>query len=162
AELVCVARKREHLLRGTALADIAVIPDGAVVIKGEEISWVGPTPDMPTVPLNASTIDATGKTVLPGFVDSHTHLLFAGSREDEFEQRLRGLSYQEIAARGGGINATVRRVRESTRQQLVALARPRLRRFLQNGVTTVEVKSGYGLSLADELKSLEAVADLNA
>src|SRR5262249_61814869 len=79
----------------------------AVVVAGEKIAWVGPTAPLPTIPTHVRLINASGKTVLPGFIDSHTHLLFAGSREDEFEQRLQGLSYQEIAARGGGVNATV-------------------------------------------------------
>ena len=99
--------------------------------------------------------------MLPGFVDSHTHLLFAGSREGEFEQRLQGVSYQEITVRGGGIMSTVRIVREKTCEQLKALARPRLKRLLEFGVTTVEVKSGYGLTPADERKCLEAIAELN-
>jgi imidazolonepropionase len=133
-----------------------------MIIADDRIAWVGPTAELPSAPNDATVLDATGKIVLPGFVDSHTHLLFAGSREDEFEQRLRGMTYQEIATRGGGINATVRRVREASRQQLKELARRRLQRFLQFGVTTVEVKSGYGLTLADEIKSLEAIADLNA
>jgi imidazolonepropionase len=100
--------------------------------------------------------------VLPGLIDSHTHLIFAGSREDEFALRLQGKTYQEIAAEGGGINATVRRVRQASTEDLKALARPRLQRMLQFGVTTIEVKSGYGLSLADEVKCLEAIAALNA
>src|SRR4051812_18041447 len=142
AELVCVARRGERTLRGSALRDVALIPDGAVVIEDETIAWVGPTAVLPPLPPDAARIDASGKTVLPGFVDSHTHLLFAGSREDEFEQRLQGLSYQEIAARGGGINATVRHVRRASKEELKALARRRLRHFLGHGVTTVEVKSG--------------------
>ena len=99
---------------------------------------------------------------MPGLVDSHTHLVFAGSRADEFEQRLQGQTYQEIAAAGGGINATVRRVRQSSKEELQTLARRRLERLLRFGVTTVEVKSGYGLTLADEIKCLEVIADLNA
>jgi imidazolonepropionase len=162
SELVRVARHGERALRGQALRDVAVIPNGALVIEGGNILWVGPTADLPPVPPDTQMIDATGQTVLPGLIDSHTHLLFAGSREDEFEQRLQGLSYQEISARGGGINATVRRVRGASREELKDLARPRLRRFLEFGVTTVEAKSGYGLTLADELKSLEAIAELNA
>jgi imidazolonepropionase len=162
SELVCVAGHGKRSLRGSALRDVAVIPDGAVLIEGETIKWVGPTAELPTVPPGAEVIDASGQTVLPGLVDSHTHLLFAGSREDEFEQRLQGLSYQEIAARGGGISATVRRVRAASKDELKELARRRLRRFLAFGVTTVEVKSGYGLTTADELKCLEAIAELNA
>src|SRR5438552_3801215 len=125
SELVCVCRQRERALRGASLHDLAVIRDGAVVIEDDTIVWTGPTGELPPLP-EADVLDASGKTVLPGFVDSHTHLLFAGSREDEFEARLRGVSYQEIAARGGGINATVQRVRQASRQQLVELARQRL------------------------------------
>ena len=141
----------------------AIIADGSLVLRDGLIDWVGAAAKMPAVAEEGTTwIDARGKVVLPGFVDSHTHLLFAGSRADEFEQRLRGLSYQEIAARGGGILNTVRRVRQATKDELKALARPRLRRMLQFGVTTVEVKSGYGLTPADEIKCLEAIAELTA
>jgi imidazolonepropionase len=144
------------------MRDLEAIADGALVVRDERIAWVGPSAELPPLSPGAAVIDASGMTVLPGFVDSHTHLLFAGSREDEFEQRLRGLTYQEIAARGGGINATVQRVRQASKEELKALARPRLHRLLRHGVTTVEVKSGYGLTLADELKCLEAIAELNA
>src|SRR5207253_5405466 len=107
-------------------------------------------------------VEATNKTVLPGFIDSHTHLISIGSREAEFEQRLQGKTYQQIAAAGGGIHATVRRVREASKEDLKAAARKRLERLMQFGVTTVEVKSGYGLTLRDELKSLEVLAELNS
>jgi imidazolonepropionase len=161
-QLVCGGPPGQRVLRGPALRELRLIADGAVVIRGERIDWVGRTAELPSLPAHARIVDASGLTVLPGFIDSHTHLIFAGSREDEFEQRLQGLTYQEIAARGGGINATVQQVRAASRQQLMALARPRLQRLLRHGVTTVEVKSGYGLTLADELKCLEAVAGLNA
>jgi imidazolonepropionase len=147
---------------GPAMRALPITPDGALVINDGMIDWIGPTAGLPPLPADAEVIDAAGQVVLPGFVDSHTHLIFAGSREDEFEQRLQGLSYQEIAERGGGINSTVRRVRAASKEELKALARPRLRRLLQHGVTTVEVKSGYGLTVADEVKCLEAVAELNA
>jgi imidazolonepropionase len=133
-----------------------------VQIENGQITWVGCTIDLPNDLPDTDVIDVSGKIIIPGWVDSHTHLIFAGSREDEFEQRLQGASYQDIAARGGGINATVQRVRQSTKEELKKLARPRLRRFLQTGVTTIEVKSGYGLSLPDEIKCLEAIAELNA
>lgn len=162
AQVVCIARRGERTLTGAALRDPAVIADGSVIVRDERIDWIGPTAQLPPLPVAAQVIDATGKVIIPGLVDSHTHLIFAGSREGEFEQRLQGLSYQEIAAQGGGINATVQRVRQTSRADLVALARPRLRRFLHFGVTTIEAKSGYGLSLADEVKSLEAIAELNA
>ncbi len=162
AQLVTLASARERLLSGRAMCRPAIIPDGAVVIRAGQIEWVGPTSELPPVSSGAEVIDATGKTVLPGLIDSHTHLVFAGSRENEFEQRLLGRTYQEIAAQGGGINATVRLVRQASKEELKVLARGRLDRLLRFGVTTVEVKSGYGLSLEDELKCLEVIADLNA
>ncbi len=160
-QLVCISRQGERAKCGGAMRDLAVIEDGAVLVRGETIAWVGPTADLPPLPPDTREIDATGKTVLPGLVDSHTHLIFAGTREDEFELRLQGVSYAEIAARGGGINATVRRIREASREQLKELARRRLDRMLAFGITTVEVKSGYGLSPADEIKCLEVIAELN-
>lgn len=159
AELVCVARHGELAKRGAEMSDLAIIPDGAVLIQDERIAWVGPTAES-YIPPDAEVIDAAGKVVLPGLIDSHTHLVFAGSRANEFEQRLRGVSYQDIAARGGGINATVRSVRAASKDELKAATRARLERMLRLGVTTVEIKSGYGLSLADELKCLEVIAEL--
>src|SRR5207245_3909610 len=152
----------ETCRRGTALRTPGILEDGALLLRDGRIDWLGPTAELPPVPADAEVLDLPGKVVLPGLVDSHTHLIFAGTREDEFEQRLQGATYQEIAAAGGGISATVRRVRQSTKDELKELARPRLRRMLAAGVTTVEVKSGYGLTFADELKSLEAIAELNA
>jgi len=145
--------------------ECSFLPNGSLCIRDGIIEWVGPASEMPAVAENerdVTWIDAQGKVVLPGFIDSHTHLLFAGSRVDEFEQRLQGMTYAEISARGGGILSTVERVRRASKEELKARARPRLRRMLQFGVTTVEVKSGYGLTPADEIKSLEAIAELNA
>jgi len=162
AQLIGTLRPCNSPLSGSALRRLPIIVDGALVIRDGRITWIGPTAHLPLLPPDAEIIDAAGQVVLPGFVDSHTHLIFAGSREDEFEDHLRGRTYQEIAVNGGGINATVRRVRAASKEELKALARPRLQRLLQHGVTTVEVKSGYGLSLADEIKCLEAIAELNA
>jgi len=162
AQLVGSAIPRGRAVIGPATRLLPIISNGALVSRDGRIDWVGPTADLPPLPPDAEVIDATGQVVLPGFVDSHTHLIFAGSRADEFEQRLQGLTYQQIAERGGGINATVSRVRAASKDELKALARPRLRRLLQHGVTTVEVKSGYGLTVADEIKCLEAIAELNA
>lgn len=161
AQLVCVARDGQLSKRGRGMREPDVIPDGAVVVREGLIDWVGPSADLPAPPPDAEVIDATGKTVLPGLVDSHTHLVFAGTREDEFARRLGGASYQDIAAAGGGINATVRRVRDASLEQLKEQARQRLDRMLALGVTTVEIKSGYGLSLRDELKCLEVIAELD-
>ncbi|OAI48090.1 imidazolonepropionase [Planctomycetaceae bacterium SCGC AG-212-F19] len=162
AQVVCVAAPGECRKVGAGARDLRIIQDGAVLIRGERIAWVGPTAALPPVSPAVRVLDVSGKVVLPGLVDSHTHLIFAGARADEFEHRLQGKSYQEIAAAGGGINATVKRVRQASKEELKALARPRLHRLLNFGVTTAEAKSGYGLSLADELKSLEAIAELNA
>jgi imidazolonepropionase len=161
AQLVCVSQQRELVKRGAAMGHLAVLEGGAVIVRQGRIDWVGHYDRLPRVPADARVIDATGKAVSPGLIDSHTHLVFAGTREDEFEQRLEGRSYQEIAARGGGILATVRRVHEAAREELKDLARRRLRRLLSFGITTVEVKSGYGLTPADERKCLEVIADLD-
>ncbi|HYT87822.1 MAG TPA: imidazolonepropionase [Gemmataceae bacterium] len=162
AQLVCVASAGETVRRGTAMRSPLILDRGALIATNGQIDWIGRTTDLPPIPADALVIDATGKTVLPGLIDSHTHLLFAGTREDEFERRIEGVTYQEIAARGGGINATVRRVRTASKDDLKGLARRRLGRLLSFGVTTVEVKSGYGLTVADEIKCLEAIAELNA
>jgi len=162
-ESMLFIKNASQLARLNAEQDsFAVIESAGVVLDDDHIAWVGPSDRMPSPPPDATVIDASGKTVIPGLIDSHTHLVFAGTREEEFEDRLRGLSYQEIAARGGGINSTVRLVRESSRSELKELARDRLRRLLSFGVTTIEVKSGYGLSVPDESKCLEVLADLNA
>jgi imidazolonepropionase len=162
AQLVGAHPVADTCRRGDALRDAGVIEDGAVVVENGRIAWLGATAELPPLPAGTEAVDVSGNVVLPGLIDSHTHLLFAGSREDEFEQRLAGLSYQEITARGGGIQSTVQRVRQASRAELIELARPRLRRMLRFGVTTVEVKSGYGLTSADEMKCLEAIAELNA
>jgi imidazolonepropionase len=161
AQLAGVTAPGERRRTGPALRQVGIVADGAVVVEGERIAWLGPTGDLPPVPDGADVLDLAGKVVIPGLVDSHTHLVFAGDRVDEWERRLAGATYQEISAAGGGILSTVRAVRAASRRDLAALVRPRLERLLSFGVTTVEVKSGYGLSLADELRCLEVVADLN-
>lgn len=161
SQLVAISTSAAERLTGSAVRDIAIISDGAIVLAGERIAWVGPTSELPPLPDDVPTLDVSGRVITPGFVDSHTHLLFAGSREEEFEALLQGKTYQQIAAAGGGIASTVRAVRAANRTELKHLARRRLDRLLGFGVTTVEVKSGYGLTLTDELKCLEAVAELN-
>jgi imidazolonepropionase len=147
---------------GRGIPDIRVTSGASLVMHDRQITWLGRTAELPPLPADAEILDATGKCVIPGLVDSHTHLIFAGSRDDEFEQRLSGATYQQIAAQGGGINATVRRVRAASKDELKLLARRRLDRLLSFGVTTAEVKSGYGLNVADEIKCLDAIAELNA
>ena len=142
-----------------------MIPDGAVAAAGGRVVWVGPERRLHHEVVLAGSgrhLDAHGRVVVPGFVDSHTHALFAGSREHEYALRARGASYQDIAAAGGGILSTVRATRAASADELVALALPRLRLALAHGTTTMEIKSGYGLTTADELKMLESVGRLTA
>jgi imidazolonepropionase len=162
SQLVGVTQAGQRRKSGAQMSELGIVENGSLLIHYGRIEWLGPSRQLPPLPPDVERIDAEGKVVLPGLVDSHTHLVFAGSREGEFEQRLQGRSYQEIAAAGGGILSTVRRVRQASREELKALARPRLRRLLEHGVTTVEVKSGYGLTPQDEIKCLEAVAELSA
>ena len=149
---------------GPQMEDLGLVCDGAVASGGGLILAAGSSAAVETgfVPgPEAEVIDAQGKVVTPGFVDAHTHPVFAGSREEEFELRIKGSSYQEIAAAGGGIRASVRSLHQATEEQLEREARPRLDRMLSLGTTTAEAKSGYGLSLAAEIKSLEVIARLN-
>lgn len=140
--------------RGKALRELGVIAHGEVLVAEGKIAAVGEKVDAPA---DAEVFDAQGRVLLPGFVDCHTHACWAGDRLDEWEQRLAGVPYLEIMQRGGGIHSTVRAVREATQKQLAANLRDRLGRLLRDGTTTVEVKSGYGLDTANELKMLRAI-----
>ncbi len=146
---------------GRSMNSAATILGAAMLIEGERIYWFGKEVDL-KAPAGCRVIDADGGCVIPGLIDCHTHTVFAGTREREFVQRLEGRSYAEIAGSGGGIRVTVEAVRAATCDELVELALPRLRRMLGRGVTTVEIKSGYGLTVADELKMLEAVKRLRS
>lgn len=146
--------------RGPEMADAGIVKDGAVAIANGRIAAVGTTDEIARGWTAKETIDATGRLVTPGLVDAHTHLIFAGTREDEFEKRTQGVPYMEIAKAGGGILSTVDKVRAASVAELVALARPRLDSMLAHGTTTADIKSGYGLSTADEVKSLQAIQAL--
>jgi imidazolonepropionase len=148
--------------RGEAMNELGLIEDGAVAVSRGLITLVGTTEEVLAQTEADEMIDASNRVVMPGFVDPHTHLVFAGSREDEFESRLRGATYMEIMAAGGGIMSTVRATRAATLPQLIAQSRERLDRMLAHGTTTAEVKSGYGLNVDDELKMLEAIRQLDA
>lgn len=147
---------------GEALGRLGLIPDGAVAIADGIITEVGSTADLLGMVRAARTVDAEGRVVLPGFVDPHTHLLFGGSRAEEFELRLRGATYLDIAAAGGGILHTVTETRRLGEGALVKIGAARLNRMLAHGTTTVEAKSGYGLSTEEEVKLLRALHRLSA
>ena len=147
--------------RGEAMRDVGLIPDGAVAIAGDQIVAIGPTAELRADYLPRKTLDASGRVVCPGFVDPHTHVVYAGDRVAEFEMRIQGATYMEIMQAGGGIVSTMRATRAATVEELVAESRPRLDTMLALGTTTVEVKTGYGLDTASELKMLQAIAELN-
>jgi len=147
-----------------ALCDegMRVIEHGAMLTRGNEIVWVGEESAASGHPSPTEVVDLGGAWVTPGLIDCHTHLVFAGTRADEYAERLQGVSYAEIGRRGGGILSTMRAVRAASEQQLVDASAPRLKALLAEGVTTVEIKSGYGLTLADERKMLRAARTLQS
>jgi len=148
--------------KGREMSELGIIEDGAVAIKDGVITHVGTTDEViEQLGDYYPEIDATGKALLPGFVDSHTHFVFGGYREEEFSWRLRGDSYMSIMERGGGIVNSMKATRGSSFEELYAVARPRLDEFLQMGVTTVEGKSGYGLDLETENLQLQVMAALD-
>ena len=142
--------------------DAGLVDDAAIVIEAGTIVYAGPEAELPAQAPRTPTIDCGGRLVIPGLVDCHTHLAFGGWRGDEFEQRIRGARYQDIAAAGGGIAGTVKATRAANRETLEGRARAALEGMLALGVTTVECKSGYGLDEATELGVLELYADLDA
>jgi imidazolonepropionase len=144
------------------MRELAIVASGAILVADERIDRVGTREIIePLIGSECEIIDAGGRVVLPGFVDAHTHPVFAGTRVEEFEERVRGATYQEIAARGGGIQSTVRATREATLDELVRAGTRYANWFLRTGTTTIEAKSGYGLTLEDELKILRAIERLN-
>jgi imidazolonepropionase len=147
---------------GDEMLRLGIIEDGAVLIQDGTIAAIGKPSDLVgTAEPGHHEIDAAGCVVMPGFVDAHTHPVFAGTREDEYEMRAAGLSYKEIASRGGGILSTVHKTRAATEAQLFDLALPRIAWFLKYGTTTIEAKSGYGLTVEDELKILRVIRRLS-
>ncbi|MEL7477614.1 MAG: imidazolonepropionase [Pseudomonadota bacterium] len=143
-------------------ASYGAIEQGALIIKNNKIAWLGKQHDLPEFDALATpVINAKGQWLTPGLIDCHTHILFAGNRAGEFEQRLNGFSYQEIAQQGGGIASTVRATREADEETLFVAGKNRLNSLLNEGVTTVESKSGYGLDLETEIKLLEVNKVLN-
>jgi len=137
----------------------SIIENAAIVTSGVHIEWIGPQAELTATDF-AKVVDLNGAWVTPGLIDCHTHTVFGGNRSGEFEQRLQGISYAEIAAAGGGIASTVRATRAASEDELFASAERRLKQLLKDGVTTVEIKSGYGLDLANERKTLRVIRRL--
>ena len=159
-----MARRVDSLFLKARLATLVgdglgIVEQGAIAVSGGDIVFAGPAADLPACEAT-ETNDCAGRWITPGLVDCHTHLVFAGDRSDEFERRLAGESYADIARAGGGILSTVRATRAAGEDALVASALPRLDRLIADGVTTVEIKSGYGLTLESERTMLRAARRL--
>lgn len=158
SQLVTLAGPKRPRVR-EEMTDLAIVEDGAMVVRAGRIEWVGPRGELPAS-RGAERIDAGGRVVMPGFVDAHAHPVFGGNRVDEFEMRSGGATYQQIAAAGGGIRSTVRKTREATEDDLFEAGKRHIGWFLKGGTTTLEAKSGYGLSLEAEVKILRTVRRL--
>jgi imidazolonepropionase len=154
-----VGPKRPRI--GAEMSELAIIRDGGLLIRDGKIDIVGPSNEIEKKAGDAQIVDAKGRVVLPGFVDAHTHLVFAGNRLDDFERRARGETYEQIAKAGGGIWSTVEKTRAASDVDLLAQAKRHANWFLKCGTTTVEAKSGYGLAVEDELKILRVMQRLN-
>jgi imidazolonepropionase len=148
--------------RGITEADLSIVEKPALIVKKGVLVWVGPQKNIPKEfhKKISKEISLKNKLLTPGFVECHTHTVFAGSRASEFNERLNGVSYQEIAKRGGGILSTMNETRKASSQHLLNLAQQRVNHFLTQGVTTLEVKSGYALNLKDELKTVKVIESL--
>ena len=160
-ELVTLAGDNQRARVGKQMRELGIIRDGSLAVKDGRIVAVGKTHEVTKKFRSENVLSANGKTVLPGFIDAHTHLIFAGSREDEFQMRVEGASYVEILNAGGGILRTVRETRKASVDRLVAEGLAKLDAMLEHGTTTVEAKSGYGLTTKDELKILDAIRRTN-
>lgn len=158
--VTCHTRGRKFKA-GKFQSEIGLLKNASVYIESGRIKWLGKKLPASIKKKNVKKIDGTGKTVLPGLIDSHTHLVFAGSRADEFSMRINGSTYEEIAKAGGGIISTVKAVRKASKDELKKLARKRIQSSIGFGVTTIEAKSGYGLNTASEIKMLEVINELN-
>jgi len=146
---------------GKEMDDVSIIKDGVIAIKDGKIIAVGETSKILKKYDSRQKIDASDKVVMPGFVDPHTHPVFVNTRENEFEMRIKGKSYVEISQSGGGIRSSIQAVREATEDELFTLSKKRIQRIISNGTTTLEAKSGYGLSTESEIKMLKVIRRLN-
>jgi imidazolonepropionase len=160
SQILAINTDGKNVKRGADFSDVNMLADQSLVLTDNLISDI-----IPNSSVNKSKfdqiIDLTGKIILPGLVECHTHSVFTGSRADEFRQKLAGVDYEEIAKSGGGINSTVKAVRESTFEEIVKIVKPRVENFIAQGITTLEIKSGYGLNFENEIKILQVINFLN-
>jgi imidazolonepropionase len=158
--IVTIDTSGKNFKRGKELSEIGCLYDHSIIIEDDLIKDILPTSSLNKKKLE-KILDVTGKTVLPGLVECHTHTAFAGSRANEFRQKLSGVGYEDIAKKGGGINTTVQAVRSSSFEELVNIIKPRVEHFISQGITTLEIKSGYGLNFENERKLLQVINFLN-
>src|SRR6516165_2989881 len=160
AQLVTLSGPKRPRI-GAELSELGIIRDGGMLVRDGKIEKVGPSDEIEENIGDAEIVDARGRVVMPGFVDAHTHLVFAGNRLDDFERRARGETYEQIAKAGGGIWSTVEKTRAASEREILAQAKKHADWFLRCGTTTVEAKSGYGLTVEDELKILRVMRRLS-
>jgi len=160
SQVVTVDTYGRNYKRGNELNELGVITDSSIVIENEYIKDIIPSSSVKSYEAD-EIMDLNGKIVLPGMVECHTHTAFAGSRAEEFKKKLKGIGYEEIAESGGGINKTVNSVRNSSIEDLINLITPRINYFISRGITTLEIKSGYGLDFQNEVKLLKVINFLN-
>lgn len=160
SQIITVNTKSQNFKRGNELGEIGILKNNSIITSDGKIENITQNDKIKKYQIDQK-IDLSGMIVLPGLVECHTHLVFAGSRSSEFNMRLNGKTYEEIAKSGGGINSTVKAVRESSFEDLITISKPRIENFIKQGVTTLEIKSGYGLSFYDEIKLLEVINKLN-
>ncbi len=159
-ELLSMRGVHKKAGRNTEAKDLGLIKNAALVVENGKIQWVGAQSRLPSQWMRKKAFDCQGRNVFPGFVDCHTHLVFGGDRKNEFEMRNQGATYQQIADKGGGILSTVKATRKAPLEQLVELGQMRVKTHLAQGITSIEVKSGYGLNEKTELKMLTAAKQL--
>jgi len=160
AQIVTVDTKSENFKRGTKLNEINPVSGHSIIIENDIIKDIIPNSSLKNLS-SREIIDVKDKTILPGLVECHTHTAFAGSRADEFRMKIAGIHYEEIAAKGGGILSTVDAARKSSFEELVKIISPRIQYFISQGITTLEIKSGYGLDFENEMKLLHVINHLN-
>jgi len=160
SQIIAVDTHGKNFKRGKELNEINPFKDHSILIEDDKIVDIIPNSYLNKISYDIS-LDLNGKTILPGFVECHTHSVFTGSRTDEFRQKLAGINYETIAKSGGGINSTVKSVRNSSFEEIVEATKPRIDNFIAQGITTLEIKSGYGLDFENEIKLLQVINLLN-